>query len=190
MKTKSTAFILFLFIVFAAQAQPEKGTWQIGGSGNWIKTKNDGELKYKTYNLDAEVSYFVLKNLALGSDINLVGYKDYTKVNDPNIYGFYFAPALEAYVINHKTFGVSVKGSINFLVSSSKYWAFTNKKMTSYMFGPKVAWNITSNLSTYLWAAYRKYDDFDMTKGFKNIIPSDNFDIRWGFSYFLHRKKQ
>ena len=58
------------------------------------------------------------------------------------------------------------------------------------MFEPKTSWNNTQNLSTYLWIAFRKLDEFDNTNGFRAIVPSKNFDIRWAFSYYLHRREK
>lgn len=191
---KSIMLFCFSVILFcySAKAQPEKGTWEIGGSGYWIKSNVRGELRYKSFELDIGSKYFIFNNVSLGGEINYIGYKDYSRVGSPKPYGFYFAPVLEAYFFNKEKFGISLKGKINFLVKSSSNWRVfdSSNEIPSYMFGPKVSWNITSNLSTYLWTAFRKIQDFDNTKGFSGVIPSDNFDIRWGFSYFLHSQKK
>jgi len=188
MKTKSTTFILFLFIVFSVQAQPEKGTWQIGGSGYRTKIYNHKELNDKIMQINAETSYFLFKYLALGGRIVYQRDKNYTQAFDPVYRNLFVGPILDAYILNRKQYSISVKGTINFAIQRSL--PPSGEVVSSYMFGPKIAWNITPNLSTFLWAAYRRLDGFDNTSGFTSVIPSDNFDIRWGFSYFLHRKKK
>lgn len=187
METKTSFFLFFLCTSLIAISQPKKGTWEIGGSGYWTKAHNEKVLKLKTYEINSEANYFLLKHLALGGYLTFQGEKDYTKVNAPRFHGLHVAPTLETYLLNHKIVGISIKGSINFLVSTN--WDL-KEKVSSYNLGPKVSLNITPTLSMYLWATYRKLNDFDYTGGFKSIAPSDNFDIRWGFSYYLHRKEK
>ena len=187
MKTKITLVFLSIFIVFLGKAQPKKGTWGIGGSGYRFKISQEKELQYKVYEINAEANYFLFKHLALGGNVTFKGSKDYTLANNDRFYGFYIAPSIEAYILNRKMFGLSVKGKINIVASTS--WTF-NEGVYSYLFGPKLSWNITPNLNTYLWVAYRRLDEYTNMTCTKNTIPSDNFDIRWGFSYFLHRKEK
>lgn len=187
MKTKSILTLSMLFFLQIIFAQPQKGTWSLGGSGYWNKISGDDELKYKIYEINSEINYFIFNHLVAGSNLTLQGEKNFTKVNDPNFHCLYFAPIVEAYILNRERYGISVKGTMNFIISTN--WD-KNDKVPSYMFGPKASWNITPNLSTYLWFAYRKLDEFDNTVGYRSVVPSDNFDIRWGFSYFLHRKEK
>ncbi|MEZ5103415.1 MAG: hypothetical protein R2757_02885 [Draconibacterium sp.] len=188
MKTKTTFIFLFLCSTVLTYAQPQTGTWEIGGSGYRTKIYNNNELNYKITQINTEISYFPFKHLSFGGIFTYQKQKDFTKAFDPVFHNLFIAPTLEAYIINRKVFGVSVKGAINFSILSN--FPPGDKTVSSYRFGPKTSWNITPNFCTFLWFAYRKLDWFDNTIGFRSTVPSDNFDIRWGFSYFLHRKEK
>jgi hypothetical protein len=188
MKTKTTVSLLFIFIVLNISAQPQKGSWEIGGSGYWTKIYNNKELNNKITEINAEVAYFPYKFLSVGGILTYQKDKDYMQAFDPVYHNFFIAPTLDAYILNRKMYGISIKGALNFAVISDL--SPGDKAVPSFMFGPKASWNITPNLSTYLWIAYRKLDEFDNTNGFRAIVPSKNFDIRWAFSYYLHRREK
>ena len=60
------------------------------------------------------------------------------------------------------------------------------------MFGPKISWNITPYLSTFLWGAYKRLEEYDTTVNYLTYtprVPNDNFNIQWGFSYFIPSNK-
>lgn len=187
MKTQITLFIAFSFCLsLITKAQPQKHTLELGGSGYYIRSKSSEGDKLKVFEIRPEVQYFLFKNFAIGGAVNIKGHKDYSLANNDLFYGIFLSPSIEGYLLNHKLFGLSVKGSMNIVVSTN--YDIT-KDVSSYSLGPKASLNITPSLSTYIWLAYRKLEDFDDTMGFTSKIPSDNFDIRWGFSYFLHPKK-
>lgn len=180
-------FTLFLSLSLITKAQPQKGTLEIGGSGYYICSKGwEGE-KLKSFSISPEIQYFVFKNFSFGGALILKGSKDYSLANSDWFHALFLSPSMEGFVLNRASFGLSMKGSIN-IVASTNYNIY--KVISSYSLGPKFLWNITPNLSTYIWLAYRKLQDFDETSGHHAKIPSDNFDVRWGFSYYLHRKKK
>ncbi len=185
MKTKITLLFLFIFFVVISIAQPQKGTWQISGSGYWINSYSNKELKLKTLQINAETNYFIFKHLSVGSIITFQTDKDYDRELDPTIRELFIAPTIDAYLLNCNKYAVSIKGALNFIVASN---LIVETRIPSFMIGPKFSWNITPNLSTFIWSAYRRLEEFDNTIGFHSTVPSDNFDIRWGFSYFFHRK--
>jgi len=186
MKTKTIFTILLICIVLTTFSQPKKGTLEVGGSGYWTKIYNNNELFNKIAQINAEISYFPFKYLCFGGIVIYQKDKNFAQAFDPVYRNLFFAPTLEAYIINRKVYGISLKGAINFAILSD--FPPSDKTVPSYMFGPKASWNITQNLSTFLWFAYRKLDEFDNSAGFHSTVPSDNYDIRWGFSYYLHRK--
>ena len=186
MKTKKNSLLLlFMGILTVSIAQPRKGTWEIGGSGFWNKVYNEGELQFKAYNLDVGANYFIFNHLSIGAAISTKGLQNLTYVHKPWVKTGFFEPNLDIYIFNHDIFGISVKGSLDI-----NFWGEYNlgNKISSYSIGPKVSWNITPHFGTYLWVAYRRLEDIDSTYDDFFSIPSDNFDIRWGFSYYLHRK--
>jgi len=190
MKTKSTAFILFLFIVFAAQAQPEKGTWQIGGSGYRVKMKDSGEPVRNIYEYNAEGSYFILKNFSAGCELTYKGGKDTDSSVKNKYHGFFLSPTSELYLLREGKFTGSVKGLVKFNISGTGTF-HKSKAIQSYMFGPKVSWFIADNVSFYSWVAFRKLmDDSSNFPGWTAVIPSENYDVRFGFNIFLQRKKK
>lgn len=66
------------FIVFAASAQIEKGTWLVGGSSDIsFNSFNEDAGDYSNFNIDLKGGYFVIDNLAVGL---LIGY-DKTNYN-------------------------------------------------------------------------------------------------------------
>jgi hypothetical protein len=183
MKTKTILLLLFICIVLTTKAQPQKGTWEIGGSGLWSKNLKENEVQYKVYNLELSANYFIFKYLSLGGSLAFKGYQERTDTNNAWLNTGYFKPNIEAYLINRKIFGISIKTALDI----NLYGDNKENSVSSFSFGPKFSWNITPNLSTNLWFAYRKLKNFDTTN-IPTVVPSDNFDIRWGFSYYLHRK--
>ena len=186
MKTRISILSIFILFTFYSYAQPEKGSWGIGGTGYRIKIYDKGELLLKAFEIDAEASYFLHRNFALGGSIIYKGNKDYGLANNKRFHGLFVAPALEAFILNKEKYGISVKGTMNVVLSSN--WDI-KKNITSYMFGPKISWNITPYLSTFLWGTYKRLEEYDTTINYTTRIPSSNFDIRWGFTYFLHPNK-
>lgn len=188
MKTRIILVItLLLCLYLTTVAQPQKGTVEIGGSGYYISSKGPEEGdKLKLFDLSPEIQYFIFKNLSVGGALTIKGDKNYSLANNDTFYGIFLSPSIEGYVLNRRLFGLSLKARMN-IAASTNY--NINETVTSYSFGPKVLWNITPSLSTYIWLAYRKLKDFDDTRESQWIIPSDNFDVRWGFSYYLQRKK-
>lgn len=186
MKTKFLILIAFIFLSFYSWSQPEKGSWSIGGSGYRIKIYDNKELFRKAFEINAEANYFIYRNFALGGSFIYKGNKDYSLANNDRFHGLFIAPTVEAYILNKEKYGISIKGTMNVVLSTN--WDI-EKNITSYMFGPKVSWNITPFLSTFLWGTYKRLEEYDTTTNYTTRVPSDNFDIRWGFSYLLHKKK-
>ncbi|MCK5730087.1 MAG: hypothetical protein KAH68_03370 [Draconibacterium sp.] len=186
MKTKITLVFLFICIALISKAQPQKGTWEVGGSGYFNKsyTKNK-EAKFKIPKINAEVNCFIFKHLSIGTIVTFQSDKNYDRESEPTIRELFIAPTIDAYLLNRDKFAISMKGALNFIVASN---LTIETRIPSYMIGPKFSWNISPNLSTFIWPAYRRLEEFDNTIGFLSTVPSDNFDIRWGFSYFFHRK--
>lgn len=185
MKTKIAFLALFMGILTVSIAQPQKGTWEIGGSGFWNKTYNEGELQFKAYNLDIGANYFIFKHLSIGTAISTKGHQNLMYIHKPWVKTGFFVPNLDVYICNRNIFGISMKSSLDI-----NFWGYYNlgNTISSFTIGPKVSWNITPHLGTYFWIAYRRQVDYDSTYDDFASIPSDNFDIRWGFSYYLHRK--
>lgn len=188
MKTKLILTVIILHLCsFVICVQPLQGTIDLGGSGYFFSSKSKEGDKLKVYNIRPEFQYFLLKNFAVGSAITIKGSKDYSLANNDNYYGIFISPSIEGYIVNRRSFGLSVKGGLN-IVASTNY--DISKSISSYSIGPKISWNLSPNITTFLWFSYRKLEDFDDTIGFTYQFPSDNFDVRWGFSYYLHNKKE
>lgn len=191
MKTKILLTILFAFFAIMIYSQPKKETWEIGASGYWMNMKKDGNSKLNIYEINSEANYYILRNLSVGGKLQFKGGKDFTRAFNPSFSQFNFAPIIDGYIINQNKFGISIKGALNIALANSGEDLENKNRISSFQIGPKFSYYLTPNLSTFIWSAYRKmYHDFDSTTGFRIIGPSDNFDIRWGFSYFLQRKEK
>ncbi|QIA09462.1 hypothetical protein [Draconibacterium halophilum] len=188
MKTHLLFLILFFLISCIVSAQPQKGSIEFGGSGTYSKSYNNGEKRTSTFSVSAHSSYFVLPNLSVGAKVFYEKLKDSKVTYDPENSQFIVGPTIEAYLLNKEKFGVSIKSTANFALSSD--YIFDDSKYTSFSVGPKGIWNISPNISTYLWFAYRDVKNRDDYTQNGSVFPSDNFDIRWGFSYYLHRKEK
>jgi len=186
MKTKILFIAIFSFVFIFSQAQPRKGTFEFGGSGYWMKQNSEGITYYKIYDFNSNVNYFIFNHLSLGGGIHFSGGKKIDENFDNKFHQIYFAPIIEGYVLNRERYGISIKAGFNIALADTG--EKLDKRISSYMFGPKLSWNITHNLSTHIWVAYRNTKWGDNTLGFRATYPSDNLDVRWGFSYFLHRK--
>ncbi|MCK3685787.1 hypothetical protein [Maribellus sp. YY47] len=188
MKTQIILLLVFCTLSFSSFAQPRKGSTELSGFGNFTKGKSESGDKTATFELNTSASYFVLRNLSAGLKIYYRGYKEYEFQSNPILDEFVIGPTIEAFIMNQEKIGISLKTSLNFTLGSD--FAAQDNGYSSFIIGPKVAWNITPNLSTFLWFAYRDTKNSDDYTQNGSIIPSDNFDIRWGFSYYLHSKKQ
>lgn len=186
MKAKISIFLLLAGISCVISAQPRKGTWEINGSGSWGKVYNQGDLQFKTYELDAGMNYFVFNRLSSGISISAEGYQDRIEEVFKVWRGSGFlVPNLDIFIINHKIYGISLKSAVDINI-----WGdYLDNTISSFTIGPKFFLNITPNLNTFLWVAYRRAEDFDTNYNTVASIPSDNFDIKWGFGYYLHRKQ-
>ena len=74
MKINKILVLATLFVAFASNAQIDKGNWMIGGSGNFgsFNTKSLGVNNKGTYvNLNPNVAYFFINNLAIGATARL-----------------------------------------------------------------------------------------------------------------------
>jgi len=74
MKINKILFIVTFLIICTANAQIEKGNWMMGGSGNFgsFNTTSLGVNNKATYvNLNPNVAYFFIDNLALGANARL-----------------------------------------------------------------------------------------------------------------------
>jgi len=189
MKTQKFIFtVLFIFSTLSLFAQPQKSTLEIGGSGYWMKIRNDEGPQLAIYDFNAQASYFLLRNLAIGGNLSFRGGKDYASPFNPTYHRLYFAPVFEGYLLNHHYYGISIKTMLNIRISNTN--KNLDKTISTFMIGPKFQWNITENLGTNIWFVYRDMNDLDNLSGYRTIAPSTNFDIRWGFSYFLHPKNE
>jgi hypothetical protein len=183
------SFIIFC-IISSVSAQPQKKSWSIGGSGYWVKMRSHGENKLTRFDYSLNGQYFLFRHFALGAEIDYRGGRALDLAGKPRYHELYFSPVIEGYLINNKNFGISLKGlaSLNASIKSN----FDPEKLVSfYMFGPKLSYNITPNFSIYSWFTYRKLSDEGTNNypGRTVIFPSDNNDIRFGFSYYFHPKK-
>lgn len=186
LNAKITFFLLLAGISIIISAQPRKGTWEINGSGSWGKVYNQGDLQFKTYELVAGMKYFVFKHLSAGISISAEGYQDRAEGFKVWLGSGFLVPNLDVFIINHKIYGISLKSAVDINI-----WGdYLDNTISSFTIGPKFSLNITPNLNTFLWVAYRRAEDFDTNYNTVASIPSDNFDIRWGFSYYLHRKQE
>ncbi len=186
MNAKITLFLLLAGISCIISAQPRKGTWEINGSGSWGKVYNQGDLQFKTYELDAGLNYFVFKHLSGGITISAEGYQDRVHKAFKVWSGSGFlVPTLDVFIINQKKYGMSVK-----VAADINIWGdYLDNTVSSFTTGPKFSINITPNLNTFLWVAYRRAEDFDTNYNTVASIPSDNLDVKWGFGYYFHRKQ-
>lgn len=123
----------------------------------------------------------------MGGNLNLTGGKDFDYLGAKH-HKLYFAPTIEYFALNKPKYGLSLKGAVNIRISRNSQ--DFDEDISAYMLGPKFSFNITPNISTYLWYAYRRLDDFDHTSGHRILIPSNNMDLRWGFSFYLNRKEK
>ncbi|HKL32508.1 MAG TPA: hypothetical protein VJ919_08245 [Tangfeifania sp.] len=188
-------FVLLSFIVFclisSVSAQPKKNSWSIGGSGYWIKIKSNSGDYRSIYNLAVDGQYFIFRNFAVGTEVEYIGGRALDTPNKPRYHELYVSPTIEGYLFNRPKWGLSVKGLIS-LNASIKSSMDPDNLLSYYMFGPKVSYNITPNLSCYTWFAYRRLPD-DITNNYPGrsvAYPSDNYDLRFGFTYYLHPKKE
>ncbi|WP_167605185.1 outer membrane beta-barrel protein [Maribellus sediminis] len=181
MKHKLFTILILCLISIQTFAQPDRGSFELGGSGNYSSVNSTDEKKIKTFLLNTHVSYFIFKHFSAGFKVSYIGYKESNTINNLTA-----GPTLEAYLLNRNNFGISVKTGVNFVLKNNMYPQ--SKDYASFIIGPKVAWNITQNLSTFLWLSYRNSENADDFTQIGSTFPSDNFDVRWGFSYYLHRK--
>lgn len=188
MKTHLLLLIISCLLSFTISAQPQKGSIEFGGSGNFSKSYNNGEKRTSIISVSANGSYFVFRHLSIGAKVFYEKLNGLQLTNNPELSQFIVGPTIEAYLINKEKFGVSIKSTAGFALSSD--YIFDDSKYTSFSVGPKAIWNISPNISTYLWFAYRDVKNRDDYTQNGSVFPSDNFDIRWGFSYYLHRKEK
>ncbi len=190
MKTKFNFILLLCICSFSSLAQPQKGSFELGGTGyfNRVYDNLDNEHIRNTYSITAFSSYFLFKHLSVGAKFLYEGTKYFEEAYDPRYKHFIVGPSAEAYLLNKRIFGLSIKSELNFALKSD--YAIDDKKLASFIIGPKASWNITPNLSTFLWFAYRDSKDWDYNKVSGNVVPSKNFNINWGFSYYLHQKQK
>lgn len=74
MKINKILFVATLLVAVASNAQINKGNWMMGGSGNFgsFNTTSQGETNKGTYvNLNPNVAYFFIDNLAIGANARL-----------------------------------------------------------------------------------------------------------------------
>ena len=191
MKTKFNFILLLCIWSFSSLAQPQKGSLELGGTGYFTKVYRnyeDPELYRNTFSITAFSSYFLFKHLSVGTKFLYEGTKYFQEAYDPRYKHFIVGPTAEAYLLNKRVFGISIKSELNFAIKSD--YSIDDKKLASFIIGPKASWNITPNLSTFLWFAYRDSKDWDYNRISGNLVPSKDFDINWGFSYYLHRKQK
>ena len=186
--------IIFLFLTFLISsycyAQPQKGTLGIGGSGFWITTKpEEGENLYKQLNFTADGQYFINNNLALGAEIRFYKYSTISEIDKSNSNNLFFSPFAEGYLFNSEKWGLSGK----LMYSAIIYSDHKHDLLSNFIIGPKASFNITPSLSAFVWMDYRKLPEkynVNYPGSVGAFFPSDNFDIRWGFNYYLHSLKE
>lgn len=185
MIAKITLFLLLAGISCMISAQPRKGSWEVNGSGSFGNVYALGNLQFKPYEIDAGLNYFVLKHLSAGITFSAEGYQKRTDGFKAWLGSGFLVPNLDVFIINHKIYGISVKSAMDINI-----WGdYLDNTISSFTIGPKFSLNITPNLNTFLWIAYRRAEDFDTNQNSVASIPSDNFDVKWGFGYYLHRKQ-
>ena len=181
-------FVLLSIIVYcltiSVSAQPKKDSWSIGGSGFWMKTKSRGEDKRTMFDFTAAGQYFILRNFAVGTEVEYAGGRRLDETFKPRYYDVFISPTLEGYIINRPQWGLSLKGLINLKVAHGTEVSF-------YKLGPKLSYNITPNLTLFSWYNYHKVRNITNSfPGWAVTYPSDNYDLRVGFTYYLHPRQE
>jgi len=94
MKTHLLLLILFCLISFTASAQPQKGSIEFGGSGNFSKSYNNGEKRTSIFSISANGSYFVLRHLSVGAKVFYEKLKGLQVTYNPEISQFIVGPTI------------------------------------------------------------------------------------------------
>jgi len=184
--------ITFLFFVFTAKSQLDKGVWLVGGTGNLLSSKyeyNSPTLSYTSDRLDIgiapNVGYFIADKLALGIRLNYTKYKDqvngagggYTNVNR-----FSFGPLARYYVLNKEN-RYNLLTEVNYQYG---LYSFKPTKGNSNTFnalvGPVIYFNTSVGLE-FLLGYYSTTETIKQSGD--NITKQSGFQISLGFQIHL-----
>jgi len=146
MKINKILFIATLLVVFASNAQIEKGNWMMGGSGSFgnYNTKSLGVENKGTYlNLYPNIGYFFIDKLAVGTNALLSVHTVYST-------GYGIGPYVRYYFLEkEKPINVFSELSYNFQTSDgsndAKFQTFNIKAGTVFFLNNSVGIEVALN---------------------------------------------
>lgn len=165
--------LLFLFILFSANAQTEKGDWMIGGYFRLNTSDNNTE-----FSLTPNGGLFIINNLAVGGNVTI----SYSKNGTRKSTDFGIGPFLRYYFTTAR-FRPILQGSLSFLTEKTKVnnVSSTNNGI-NYFLGGGAAIFISDQVSIdgLLGYYHSKVDGFNGGGGFAMNI---------GFQVYLLKKQ-
>lgn len=195
MKLFLTIF-LFIFFILEANAQLDKNTWLVGGTGNFYSSKRDyasfispstnGYSKELTLTLSPNIGYFVSDNLAIGLRPFFSWSKGEFYPNDPLYSGgtsnskrYGIGPFGRYYFLN-KEKPFNILGDLSYQIGILDQGAKGKLSNFSFLAGPVIYFNTSVGLEFLIGYSTQKEELKTVNKN-----SSSGFAINIGFQIHL-----